>query len=134
MYVVSNLAIGNDKIRQAIVARLQILQALSESLVRPAFAYTSDLQDDKSPFIQIASLKALRHLIEANSKTHKPRLAMIDVFAPYALRTRIKTIGEESTSLDVTQGAMILGEVLDRGRGMSGIARAGSIGSMDVRE
>jgi hypothetical protein len=65
---------------------------------------------------KVPALRCLRHLIESNIKTHRPRQVVLDLFQPYRLRSRVQELAEESRSLNVVQGAEVLLEVLDRGR------------------
>lgn len=75
--------------------------------------------------MKIPAIRTLRHLMESNAKTHRPRQAIADLFQPYQLKPRLKELAESSPSLDVCQGAVGLLEVLDRGRD-SGAAGVGS--------
>lgn len=74
------------------------------------------IQNARADSVKIPALRALRHLIESNPRTHRPRQSMIDLLQPYQLKARLKELTESSPSLDVCQGAMALLETLDRGR------------------
>ncbi|WRT65023.1 uncharacterized protein IL334_001964 [Kwoniella shivajii] len=104
IYVLSNLALGNEKIRSCLVSKVEILEIISNALNSP------------SDSLKIPSLRTLRHLIESNAKTHRPRQQMIDIFQPYQLKPRLKDLVDGSTSLDVTQQATGLLDVLERER------------------
>ncbi|OCF37579.1 hypothetical protein I316_00705 [Kwoniella heveanensis BCC8398] len=108
LYVLSNLALGNEKVRAAIVSRIEILEVLSEAL------------NSKTDALKVPSLRTMRHLIESNAKTHRPRSGMIELFQPYQLKTRLRELAEGSVSLDVCQAAVGLLDVLDRERGVGG--------------
>ncbi|WVQ97812.1 hypothetical protein IAU59_004927 [Kwoniella sp. CBS 9459] len=108
LYVLSNLALGNEKVRAAIVGRIETLEVLSEAL------------NSKSDALKVPSLRTMRHLIESNAKTHRPRSGMIELFQPYQLRSRLRELAEGSVSLDVCQAAVGLLDVLDRERGAGG--------------
>ncbi|WVF70073.1 hypothetical protein IAT40_004860 [Kwoniella sp. CBS 6097] len=108
LYVLSNLALGNEKVRAAIVSRIEVLEVLSEAL------------NSKTDALKVPSLRTMRHLIESNAKTHRPRSGMIELFQPYQLKSRLRELAEGSVSLDVCQAAVGLLDVLDRERGVGG--------------
>lgn len=66
--------------------------------------------------MKIPAIRSLRHLIESNAKTHRPRQAMLDLLQPFQLKSRLKDLAENSPSLDVSHGAVGLLDVLERGR------------------
>ncbi|KAK8846743.1 hypothetical protein IAR55_005830 [Kwoniella newhampshirensis] len=113
LYVLSNLALGNERLRACIVGRVEILEVLSGAL------------NSKLDPLKVPSLRTLRHLIESNAKTHKPRQGMVDLFQPYQLKPRLKELAEASASLDVCQAAVGLLNVLDRGRDGGGVSSGG---------
>ncbi|WWC67683.1 uncharacterized protein I206_101595 [Kwoniella pini CBS 10737] len=104
IFVLSNLSLGNEKIRNSIVNKIEILEILSNSL------------NSTFDSIKIPSLRTLRHLIESNPKNHKlrPRQQMIDIFQPYQLKYRLKELVENSTNLDVTAQSIGLLDILER--------------------
>nr|XP_018265756.1 uncharacterized protein I303_02129 [Kwoniella dejecticola CBS 10117]OBR87914.1 hypothetical protein I303_02129 [Kwoniella dejecticola CBS 10117] len=110
IFVLSNLALGNEKIRNALVTKVEVLEILSNALNSPSDA------------LKIPALRTLRHLIESNPKTHKlrPRQQMIDIFQPYQLKHRLKELIESSTSLNVTAQSIGLLDVLERERNAIG--------------
>ncbi|WWD22052.1 hypothetical protein CI109_106540 [Kwoniella shandongensis] len=113
LYVLSNLALGNERLRGSIVGRVEILEVLSGAL------------NSKLDPLKVPSLRTLRHLIESNAKTHRPRQGMVDLFQPYQLKPRLKELAEASASLDVCQAAVGLLDVLDRGREGGGVSSGG---------
>jgi len=76
----------------------------------------ADGQNAKQDMVKIPAIRCLRHLIESNAKTHRPRQAMLDLLHPYQLKPRLKDLAETSPSLDVCHGAVGLLDVLERGR------------------
>lgn len=118
LFVMSNLALGNEKVRATISAHVEILEVLSEALVSPLhlFKMVSSWKNAKMDQVKVPAIRSLRHLIESNAKTHRPRQGMLDLLQPYQLKTRLKELAETSPSLDVCHGAVGLLEVLDRGR------------------
>ena len=73
-------------------------------------------QNAKEDIVKTPTLRCLRHLIESNAKSRRPRQPMIEVFQPYQLKSRVRQLSESSPSLDVCQAALGLIEVLDKGR------------------
>ena len=120
LYVVSNLALGGDRMRSAIVARVGLLEALSEALVSPSHfsirsAQLADLrQNAPTDPPKVPALRAYRHLLELPS-THKPRQAILEVLQPYHLKSRTADL-RSSPSLDVTQASTALYDILERGK------------------
>ncbi|WVW78739.1 hypothetical protein I302_100699 [Kwoniella bestiolae CBS 10118] len=116
LYVLSNIALGNEKVRNAIVGRVEILEILSNSL--------NSLNDS----IKIPTLRTLRHLIESNSNSKnpnpnhrsRPRQQMIDIFQPYQLKYRLKDLVESSLNISVKEQSIGLLDVLERERGTGG--------------
>ncbi|WVQ84004.1 hypothetical protein IAT38_006149 [Cryptococcus sp. DSM 104549] len=113
LYVLSNLSLGNERIRAAIVHRVEILEVLSDAL------------NSKHDPLKVPALRTLRHLIESSAKTHRPRQGMLAVFQPYQLQPRLRQLAEASGSLDVCQAAVGLLDVLDRGRENGGVVSGG---------
>ncbi|WVR04430.1 hypothetical protein IAU60_001433 [Kwoniella sp. DSM 27419] len=112
LHALANLALGNERIRSAIISRVELLEVLSDGL------------NSKADVIKVPSIKAMRHLIESNARTHRPRQGMIEHFQPYQLKTRLRDLAEGSVSLDVCQAAVGLLDVLERERG-SGVSTSG---------
>ncbi|WWD00304.1 hypothetical protein V866_007215 [Kwoniella sp. B9012] len=116
LYVLSNIALGNEKIRNSIVGRVEILEILSTSL------------NSSNDSIKIPTLRTLRHLIESNSNSKnpnpnhrsKPRQQMIDIFQPYQLKYRLKELVESSLNVSVKEQSIGLLDVLERERGNGG--------------
>ncbi|WWC87229.1 uncharacterized protein L201_002117 [Kwoniella dendrophila CBS 6074] len=130
LFVLSNLSLGSERIRNAVVGKVEILEILSSSLNS---SYDS---------IKLPTLKTLRHLIESNSKpsnsistptnksfSGKPRQQMIDIFQPYQLKYRLKDLIENSKSLDISENSTGLLEILEREKGPSGSSSNTGAGS-----
>ena len=116
LYVMSNLALGNEKVRNIIASHVEILEVLSEALVGLHDDVFGSRQNAKVDQVKVPAIRSLRHLLESNAKTHRPRQGMLDLLQPYQLKSRLKDLAESSPSLDVCHGAVGLLEVLDRGR------------------
>lgn len=84
----------------------------------------SDQQDSNHNEIKYPALRALRNLILIpTTKPGKPRQAMLDVFAPYALKARALELAETSGCLEVVVAATQLYELLERAREPSEVLR-----------
>ena len=77
-------------------------------------------QNAKVDPVKVPAIRAIRHLVESNAKTHRPRQAMLDLLQPYQLKPRLRELAESSPSLEVCQGAVGLLEILERGKETSG--------------
>ncbi|KAL1409900.1 hypothetical protein Q8F55_003899 [Vanrija albida] len=104
LFILSHLALGNERLRSVITGRVELLESLSSTLNVP--------YDE----VRIPALRALRHLVESNSRSHRPRQAVVDLLQPYQLKTRVRELAE-SDSVTVRQGAVSLLNLLDRARG-----------------
>ncbi|ORX34369.1 armadillo-type protein [Kockovaella imperatae] len=104
LFVFSNLALGNDKARAMMTSRPEILNLLSEAL------------NAKENAVKIPALRCLRHLVETNAKSRRPRQAVVDLLGPYGLKGRLKNLADHNPSLDVCHAATNLLEVLERSR------------------
>ncbi|KAK4689772.1 armadillo repeat-containing protein 8, partial [Tremellales sp. Uapishka_1] len=106
MYVLSNLSLGQEKQRSNIVSRPDILESISNSITS---------QPDP---VKIPALRTLKHLLAPRST--RPRQSIIDVLQPFQLRSRLKDLVEQSSSLDVIRECMGLLDLLDRGKERDG--------------
>lgn len=104
LYILSHLALGNERLRSALTSRVGLLEALSDAL------------DSRRDVVVIPALRTLRHLIESNSRTHRPRQAVIELLQPYQLKTRARELCDTATSSAVRQGAVTLVDLLERAR------------------
>lgn len=104
LYILSHLALGSERLRSSLTSRVGLLEALSASL------------DSRHDLVLIPALRALRHLIESNSRSQRPRQAVVDLLQPYQLKTRARELSEVGTSSAVRQGAVILVDLLERAR------------------
>lgn len=84
----------------------------------------ADQQNSNSDDVKHAALKTLRHLIEASTRSRRPRQAMLELFLPYQLRPRVQELMDNSEGFDVRHAAGGLLEVLERGRGEVGFGTA----------
>ncbi|ORY26906.1 armadillo-type protein, partial [Naematelia encephala] len=115
LYVLSNIAIGNERTRALLIARVGILEALSSAIYA------------KSDCVKTPALRCLRHLVASNARSQRPRQSVLDALYPYQLKPRLKELAETSPSLDVCQAAVGLLEVMERGRDL------GSVGVLSTR-
>ena len=115
--MLSNLALGNEKTRLSIVNRVELLEALSAAI------------NAKVDSVKVPALRCLRHLVESNAKTHRPRQAIVDLLQPYQLKPRLRELAEQSPSLDVCQAAVGLLDLLDKSRDTGSVGSAASVGS-----
>lgn len=104
MYVLVNLSLGNEKLRTALMARVELLEVLSETLNVP-----------RDP-LKIPAILTYHNLLESSAKTHRPRQNILDILEPYLLKPRLKKLSEESRNLDVVQKSIKLLDVLERER------------------
>nr|AAV98491.1 BSP2 [Cryptococcus neoformans var. neoformans] len=104
MYVLVNLSLGNEKLRTALTARVELLEVLSEALNVP-----------RDP-LKIPAILTYHNLLESSAKTHRPRQNILDILEPYLLKPRLKKLSEESRNLDVVQKSIKLLDVLERER------------------
>ncbi|KGB79932.2 hypothetical protein CNBG_5870 [Cryptococcus deuterogattii R265] len=104
MYVMVNLSLGNEKLRTALMARVELLEVLSEALNVP-----------RDP-LKIPAILTYHNLLESSAKTHRPRQNILDILEPYLLKPRLKKLSEESRNLDVVQKSIKLLDVLERER------------------
>ncbi|KAE8540327.1 hypothetical protein D1P53_003272 [Cryptococcus gattii VGV] len=104
MYVLVNLSLGNEKLRTALMARVELLEVLSEALNVP-----------RDP-LKIPAILTYHNLLESSAKTHRPRQNILDILEPYLLKPRLKKLSEESRNLDVVQKSIKLLDVLERER------------------
>lgn len=105
LYILSHIALGNERQRSALTARVELLDALSQSL--------NSRNDD----VRVAALRTLRHLVESNARNHRPRQAIVDLLQPYHLKMRVREIAENDPAVSVRQRAVALLELLERARG-----------------
>lgn len=104
LYILSHIALGSERLRNAITTRTEILEALSAAL------------NSRNDSIRIPALRTLRHLVESNSRSHRPRQAIVDLLQPYHLKPRVREIAEGAPGVSVRQSAVSLLEILERAR------------------
>ncbi|TXT11159.1 hypothetical protein VHUM_01910 [Vanrija humicola] len=104
LYILSHLALGSNEIRSEITTRVELLESLSSTLNVP--------YDE----VRIPALRALRHLVESNSR-RRPRQPIVDLLQPYQLKTRVQELADSDTSVTVRSGAVSLLQLLERARG-----------------
>jgi hypothetical protein len=120
MYILSNLALGNERVRQCIMSRVELVETLSQAIVsfsaQPCFVMCIVLiMQDGSTAIQIPALRAIHHLLESTTRTRKPRQAVLEAFQPYQLKTRLTDLCDCADDFDVRHDAKAVLDVLERG-------------------
>lgn len=115
-----NLSLGNEKLRTALMARVELLEVLSEALVclyatlqKPMLIIWQNVPRDP---LKIPAILTYHNLLESSAKTHRPRQNILDILEPYLLKPRLKKLSEESRNLDVVQKSIKLLDVLERER------------------
>lgn len=104
LYILSNLALGNERVRGVLLARADVLEGLSDALA------------SKVDALRVPALRTLRHLLESNSTSRRPRPAVVEAIKPYQYRARLKDIWENTPNLTVKSLSQNLLEILDRAK------------------
>lgn len=104
LYILSNLALGNERVRGVLLNRVEVLEGISDAL------------GSKVDALRIPALRTLRHLLESNSTSRRPRPAVVEAIKPYQYRARLKDIWENSPNLQVKSLSQNLLEILDRAK------------------
>ncbi|WVO15817.1 hypothetical protein L204_103479 [Cryptococcus depauperatus] len=102
LYVLSNLALGNEKLRAAIVSHTAIVRILSDAI-------NADLVDS-----QIPAILAFHHLILSSTKMRRSHQSTLDTLLPCIPKTRLKDLANNRTNLEAAQKSMDLLEEIDR--------------------
>lgn len=105
LFILSQIALGNERHRAALTARVELLEALSKAL------------NSRNDQIRTPALRTLRHLIESTGRSQRPRQGIVDLLQPYHLKVRLKEIAECAPSITVRQSAVSILDLLDRARG-----------------
>jgi hypothetical protein len=107
LYILSNLALGNERVRGVLLGRVEVLEGISDAL------------GSKVDALRIPALRTLRHLLESNSTSRRPRPAVVEAIKPYQYKARLKDIWENSPNLTVKSLSQNLLEILDRAKDRS---------------
>lgn len=107
LYILSNLALGNERVRGVLLGRVEVLEGISDAL------------GSKVDALRIPALRTLRHLLESNSTSRRPRPAVVEAIKPYQYKARFKDIWENSPNLTVKSLSQNLLEILDRAKDRS---------------
>lgn len=108
LYVLSQLALGSERQRAGLTARVELLDALSQAL------------NSRNDSIRYPALRTLTNLVKSNARGQRPRQAVVDLLQPYQLRMRLRDIAERAGAQreSVTAGdlAVDLLNLLERAR------------------
>lgn len=104
LYILSNLALGNERVRNVLTGRVEVLEGISDAL------------GSKVDALRVPALRTLRHLLESNSTSRRPRPAVVEAIKPYQYKARLKDIWENSPNLTVKSLSQNLLEILDRAK------------------